>query len=340
MRSLAAIGMLLAVLPILFVRSDPVAAVPLPLDMRYDTYVPSGPLTAPGSYRFLTADGVGIQTYDAARQQADMLHLHIQDTGHTDQSARLDLLTDGDLVEWWHADDCFVRYLIGGSPIVDAASRLIPIQWTLTYAHSGCDGSIRTGILAHMRLGDRPDLGGRTLRVPIVHGRWQIVPADWDGELLPMERITLPARGDGRSADTIEEARSVILFWRTPVIPEPWEFGYASNDPEATPYGYEAVWHGEPRYETIVILGGFLWGRLGIFPARDRAWSVAETRVIAGRPAVLELTGSYSQIILYDAATDHIAYQIRSHHRYFRSSSGIDDLIAIARSLFELPNPP
>ena len=156
--------------------------------LRYDTYDVTGDVVEPGSYAFLTETGDGngpslavVTTYEGIREDATMLRMHLRDAGGVTRAALYDAVEAGDIFEWYRADDCFTRYQVTSAPApaVGAAYREFGVAW-MTYAFTGCSGAL-AAVGADLDFGDLPDLGGPSLTAPVVHGIYQIVPAEWRG---------------------------------------------------------------------------------------------------------------------------------------------------------------
>ena len=323
--------------------------------LRYDTYDLSGAVAEPGHYAFLADpdDPTSVvTTYKELRDgTATALLIHTHDAHGISRTDLYDAIEPGDLFEWRQADDCFVRYTVAAvSPGPTPAHRVLAVEW-MTYAFAGCSGTVATSTAATLDWSNLPDLGGPSLTTPIVHGAFQIVPANWTGETEPLTRHAPPAynRDDERYASTIAEART-YPYWRDPALPDHWVLLSADTDPENTVYGYRAAWAPEPwdGFGFLEILGGFSVGR----PATTDAYttgsnvipSVYETRVIAGRPArighslPIDLEFDVVSLVIHDPATE-ARYIIRTSHISFRGEN-LDALIDLARSLFEPPNAP
>ena len=340
---------------------------PLPpqTTFRYDAYDTSGAVGEPGSYAFLAdpADASSaVTTYEGLRDgTATALRIHATDADGVSRAVFLDSVEVGDLFEWKEADDCFVRYAVtevlaepSGPP-----RRLLGVEW-MTYAFTGCSGPIAAEAAATVDWGELPDLGGTSLTVPIVHGIYQIVPAGWKGATVE-EKVDFDAPGEPhrgqepRWYSTLAEARQ-LPYWRDPALPEGWKFDSAGIGGLGPHYGYCARFITEERtwrHNEVYRNPGFdLCGEhvVGWYHAEKASWhdgaSVRETRVIAGRPAMVIYSpegpnsspGFPITIWVYDAGTES-TYTLVAADRSI-SGSNIEAALVIVRGLFEPPNPP
>ena len=329
---------------------------------RYNTYDTSGEVAEPGSYAFLADAGdttSAVTTYEGLRDgTATGLRIHETDADGVSRAAFLDTVEVGDLFEWRQAQDCFVRYRVtellpdpSGTP-----RKLLGVEW-MTYAFTGCSGPIAANT-ASLDFGELPDLGGASLTVPIRHGIFQIAPEDWDGAVEPETELETPGESRANTAGytTIEEAGANLPFWRTPTIPEGWAFlGAAQGALELPNYGYCSYWGTEVRdwasgparrYDAFDVCGYFAAGRGQVL---DASWledeMARETRVIAGRPAVVIFSPlgpkhdrtAFIHVDIYDASTKARYKFIGLDYTLY--GSNVEGAIAIARSLFESPNP-
>ena len=328
--------------------------------LLYDTFDRSGAVTEPGHYAFLAdpADPTSaVTTYEELRDgTATALLIHAHDAHGVSQADLYAPVAPGDLFEWRQTADCFVRYQVTAvqpDPTGTVPRKLLTVAW-MTYAFAGCTGTIATTTAATLDWSALPDLGGTRLTTPIRHGSWQIVPEGWTGTTEPPEPYhELPGTGSLplRTTESLAEAQT-FLYWRTPALPDGWRFIWATTSGEYVGYGYYSQFHG-PNH-TLTISGGYFPNRgfeIESFrtislPNGDQWLYVAETRVIADRPARV----SYSPLGSLqnpDGSTELAIYDPATESGYVLSGSGvgmegadIDGLIAIAASLFEAPNPP
>ena len=317
------------------------------LTLRYGRYDATGAVTAPGSFAFLSDPddaSATITTYEALREgTTTALLIHQTDGFGAGQGQRYDAVAAGDLFEWRLADDCFVRYAVTEvrpDPAGTEPRKLLAVEW-MTYAFTGCSGTIAADAEVWFRWGELADLGGAGLAAPIVHGPFQIVPEGWGGAVLePLERNPVGrSNNDPRGGWDIETART-LPFWRDPVLPPGMEFLWAGSGEEEDPaYGYQARFEG----------GG---GGIALYAydnshrryPQKASWldgrGARETRIIAGRPAVVIYSPpgpSHSEffpdtVYVYDHEQDAV-YEILGNYGE-RLGSETDGLIAIAQSLF------
>ena len=281
--------------------------------LSYDTYDATGAVTEAGSYAFLTegTDGVvaAVTTYEGLRDgTATTLLVHTSDAAGTSHADLYDDVEAGDLVEWKQGDDCFVRYAVTEvrpDPAGTGPRRSLDVEW-MTYAFTGCSGAIGVGpTSASLTWGTLPDLGGKSLTAPVIHGIYQIVPAGWEGATRERESVYPPRYSEPADTEDITVART-YEFWREPTVPDDWEFAAAWRDGgdsrDGVTYGYCAEWRAGERTlpgstrlirpRGIVLCAHFAVSRFG---QRTAGWTYQdegteyeaanETRVIAGRPA-------------------------------------------------------
>ena len=332
---------------------------PAPVVMRYGAPQTDGIVDAPGEYAFFSANGP-ITTYEGLRQDVERLVIHERDADGASWAAFYAEVKAGDHFEWREADDCWVRYLVDEvlpNP-TDAPLKVLAVRW-ITYAYTGCSGTVVAMGDRSIDWGPLPDLGGTSLTVPVVHGIYQIVPTGWTGatlapNLLPPSRTSYE---NPVGTTDLAEARK-LPYWRDPTLPDGWVFGSASSGGLADPaYGYCATYLAAPRpsplhggelrrFRGVEVCGYHAGDRL--FP-QDASWhagaSVGETRMIAGRPArvIYSPPGPEQReffpvtVWVYDVATES-EYQVIGDDDDL-SGGNVAAVVAIARSLFEDPAP-
>ena len=286
--------------------------------------------------------------YEALRDgSATRLRIHETDAHGASQAALYDAVEAGDLFEWRQAEDCFVRYRVTDAPNPDAtaAQRKFGVRWE-TYVFQGCQAGLlpASGLMVTFTAADElplEHLGGTNLAdFAVVHGAWQLVPEGWTGATEEPTSHDPPAQSGERETTDIAVART-FPYWREPVLPEGWGLSFAGTGAFDGPaYGYGASFG--PR-GGVTIGGYYATGRRY---ARESSFSSGagafELLVIAGRPAMIvhspagphHVPNASEELWIYDAATES-EYVIFADHLPF----GKDDVIAIARSLFEAPNP-
>ena len=327
---------------------------------RYSSYDTTGAVTTAGSYAFLSDPDdttTAVTTYEALRDgTTTALLIHKSDAHGALQAALYDTAAVGDLFEWRQAGDCFVRYTvteIKPDPTGTVPRKLLAVEW-MTFAYTGCSGTISTSDHAQIVWGDLPDLGGATLTVPVVHGAYEIVPLSWDEETM-RDYVPFPDYSDPVETDDITVART-LDFWREPTIPEGWTFDKAiSAGGDAyggARWGYCATWWASDRI--IPEANNYAHPQLGVeicadftssrYGNRDASWSdgagTHETRVIVGRPAILRFspTGpnnspSFPTLIeVFDPETE-VTYEIEAIDYDLKSNP--EAVVEMARSLFE-----
>ena len=134
--------------------------------LLYDTYDLSGAVSDPGRYAFLADPNdptSAVTTYEELRDgTATALLIHMYDAHGVSQAHLYDAVAAGDLFEWRQADDCFVRYQVTAvqpDPTGTVPQKLLGVTW-MTYAFTGCTGTIATTTAATLDWSDLPDLGG------------------------------------------------------------------------------------------------------------------------------------------------------------------------------------
>ena len=330
---------------------EPPNPLPPQTAFRYDTYDTSGEVAEPGSYAFLADAGdttSAVTTYEGLRDgTATALRIHATDADGVSRAAFLDTVEAGDTFEWRQAEDCFVRYRVTDVPEADAtaARQRFAVRWE-TYVFQGCQtGSVpASGLMVTFTAADElplEHLGGTNLAdFAVVHGAWQLVPEGWTGATEKPTSHDPPAQSGERETTDIAVART-FPYWREPTLPAGWELNFASTGAFDGPaYGYGASFG--PR-GGVTIGGYYATGRRY---ARESSFSSGagafELLVIAGRPAMIVYSppgpnhapNFSEELWIYDAVTES-EYVIFADHLPF----GKDDVIAIARSLFEPPNP-
>ena len=354
------------------------AATPSPTTFRYDTYDTTGEVTEPGSYAFLSdpADtSSAVTTYEALRDGTTAaLLIHKSDAHGASQAALYDAVEAGALFEWHEADDCFVRYTVTEvrpDPAGAVPRKLLAVEW-MTYAYTGCSGAISADAEVGMTWGNMLDLGGVGLRAPVVHGTHHLIPENWEGKKEALTRHDPPDRSpdDEESvATTLEAARALEFpYWREPnPLPEGWKLRRAwYGGFEAPLWGFCSVYLTEPlqfpdgkeRQKGIEVCGAYntvrKFAQKASFYADQGASPdgliVRETRVIAGRPAVIlwsppgpnYLWNADVRIYIDDPKTEtSYSITVAAPHRSDLAADGnakLEKAIALATSLFESPS--
>ena len=339
------------------------APVPVaePPPLLYDIYDLSGAVSEPGQYAFLADpdDPTSVvTTYEGLRDGSTTgLLVHKADGYGASQAALYDAVAVGDLVEWRQAADCFVRYQVTevkADPTGTVPQKLLDVAW-MTYAYAGCTGAINTTRIATFHWDDLPNLGGTSLTTPVRHGIYQIVPGGWTGVAEEHEVLEPPLDQQGDEVPlwtkSLVEAQR-LRYWREPRLPEGWSFRSAFCCGEHVLWGYSALYRSPIGGTGLIIEGTYASGRK--FP-QEASWrpnpghddlGVVETRVIAGRPALVQYSplgpGHMPYLApviwIYDPATD-TQYHLRGQHNDL-AGVNMDVLFDLTASLFEPPNPP
>ena len=329
--------------------------------LSYDTYDTTGAVTTAGSYAFLTEGDDGtmsaVTTYEALRDgTTTALLIHTSDADETSRSDVYDDVGAGDIFEWTEADDCFVRYTVTEvkpDPAGTVPQKALSVAW-MTFAYTGCSGAIRASDDVLMTWGAMPNLGGASLRVPVIHGVFAIAPEDWDGESL-YESVRSNSFSTPATTSDIAVARKMD-FWREPTIPENWTFrravaGLDQEGPGGVIHGYCATWMAQDRAIPLRDGTSYQHSQRGVvicaestrwrYGEQEAYWGrgAHETRVIAGRPARLmfsplgpeHLPGFPTRVEVFDPETD-VTYTIMAEDFSLRSNP--EAVVEMARSLF------
>ena len=317
--------------------------------LRYRTYATTGAVATPGSYAFLSdpADTTSaVSTYEGLRDGATTgLLIHKSDTHGASQAALYDAVEADDLFEWRHADDCWVRYTVTEvkpDPTGIVPRKLLAVEW-MTYAFTGCSGAVSTNVAASFAWGSLPDVGGTKLMVPIRHGSFQIVPEGWTGTIERDPLRQWPGNSFENPVSTTDlSAAQLLPYWLDPVLPTNWTLVVASSgDPSSDPpYGYCARWNTEGDTGGVHICGGFMEALGRPISSSDANGGITtETRVIAGRPAIVRFSPPGPQHlrltqveVWIDDASRGIAYYVRGLDGTLIGDN-VDAVIEVARSL-------
>ena len=327
-------------------------ATATPTTFRYDTFDPTGAAASPGSYAFLVPDGHAtsvVTTYEQLRTEASVMRVNVEDGHGASWAGFYDEVAVGDVVEWRQADDCWARYRVttAPQPAMGATSRAFGVRW-VTYTYTGCGGAVSAN-------GNRtidwspPDVRSPDIAVPVRHGPWTLHSPQWTGPVESTLRYPRPSTLPDPDPETpmpfvttdIAEARSTILLWREPTVPEDWTFSGASmGDPYGYDYGYIASFQTGSGLNHVSIHVFYSEWRPVFEVATGHQYAVQrELRTVDGRPALLIYSptgpnhdeGYPISIWIFDDATG-IQYRVSSHTPELRGSN-IEPVIAIARSL-------
>ena len=311
-------------------------------------------LALPAQLADADTQSVAAPAYEALRDgTATALRIHETDAEGVSRAAFLDTVEVGDLFEWYEADDCFVRYAVtellpdpSGTP-----RRLLGVEW-MTYAFTGCSGAVSVNAAAAVDWGELPDLGGASLTAPVVHGIYQLLPAGWTGTVEAHEqRSHVPTdypvyEGPSWIANPTLAQAQALPHWRTPTLPAGWTLGRISYETvDDPPFGYTADYLTPDGWSGVTINGYYKANRRWGAWSSDGRGEVTETRTIAGLPARVRYSPpgpnhspTYPiRVWVFDPATD-VEYAVQGSTSSL-SGANVEDVIAIARSLFESPNP-
>ena len=324
--------------------------------LRYPTLDTTGAVTTAGSYAFLEDPddtGTAVTTYEGLRDgSTTALLVHQADGYGASQAALYDAVAVDDLVEWRQAPDCFVRYQVTAvkpDPTGTVPQKLLGVTW-MTYAFTGCTGTIATTTAATLDWSDLPDLGGASLTTPVRHGLWQIVPQGMTSVMEEPVSLPHPPLVEPSYTEDLATARQ-LPRWRDPALPDGWILLSALAGVDRAVYGYRADFGPDDGLGSGLVIygkyasyrGGWEWGS---WRTTHDKLGVHATRLIAGRPALVRYSPlgpnhnplGGAVVWIYDAATES-EYRVSGKARSLRGPN-IEALIAIARSLFEPPNAP
>ena len=317
--------------------------------MRYNSFDPTGEASTPGSYAFLMLDGDTtrvVETYEELRTESTAMRVHTTDADGVSHTAFYDGVEVGDVVEWREASDCWTRYQVTSTPagVLATPTQEFGVEW-MTYAFTGCGGTIRANTAASVDSGPLPDLGGTSLGAPVVHGPFQIVPGDWTGEVKWTEIHPAPGRSSDHAAAHVTSlaAARALPYWRDL---HGWTLRHATSGGTSDPvYGYCA------RFETdsgdaVEICGGHAGGKYGQAPSVQSGGRVTETRSISGFPVLVNylpagLPQSHRinpiRAYVYDRDTDSL-YEV-SGLSYSLRGTNVERVLGVVRSLLAGPTP-
>ena len=214
--------------------------------LRYGHVDTLGTVEEPGSYAFLSGTDPTapvVDTFDGLRDgSATALLIHTADVDGTSHGERFDSLAAGDRFEWRRADDCWVRYRVTEvlpEPARGVPRKLLGVE-SETYAFTGCRGVMPEHAYATFDFNPLPDLGGTTLATLVVHGPWQLVPEDWEGERRAVRATTDRRLARNRRASSAVPRIQATWRWPWPsrqriasTLPPDWVFAgtYSGSTP-------------------------------------------------------------------------------------------------------------
>ena len=324
--------------------ADLLDARPGPAGLPYTTYDTTVQATTPGSYAFLDAAGDVVTTYEGLRDRTTTgLRIHTSDADGASQAAVYGGVAVGDVVEWRKSEDCWVRYEVTevkADPAGTAPRKEFAIKWH-AYAFTGCTGTVAADAAVRITV-DPPSFFAPTISSPVRYGPFQLVPHGWEGaleELTEVARTSSAASGASEDSEEPEwpssdpaEVRQHPL-WNEPTLPAGWTISSISAE----------EWYVGARY-----LGGNRhWAAITWIARRDyhpRMLRVGypggpdyaeEVRTIDGHPAYLHHYRVAAAVYIIDdtAGVEYFAVVFASASD--PDGRGIDDAIAIARSLYQ-----
>ena len=283
----------------------------------------TGSITDAGDYAFLSdPDDLtsAITTYEGLRDGLREgnpigLVLHQNESGGISQAAFYDLVRVGDLVQWWQAGGCWVRYQVTEvhpDPPGAPPRKLLTIQ-VYSYAVLGpgrCSGTILTMEDRLHQLFDWTPGVIRTSYLPssFYHGPFLVVTADLDGPLpapaavtpidtpWPPDPLPNPDLGIGWSGSVAMDYGDALAGY----------YGHTDGSVLSVDISRVRTW---PHF---VIDGGID----GIAADRSTASWIWEFRVIGGWPALVGYDPAKGNTItgvgLYDAASGTM-YGVSAH---------------------------
>ena len=323
--------------------------LPSPTTFRYDTYDTTGAVAEPGSYAFL-ADPAdtrsAVTTYEGLRDgSATSLRIHETDAEGVSRAAFLDTVEVGDLFEWRQAEDCWVRYMVTSMAAASGTSTREFGVKSFTDAYAGCSGVVAVE-------GDRridwspPVISSRALTSPVRHGLYHLIPSSWAGTTAEPVFPPLPDHVAAiRDLPCCDEPHP---WWREAEVPEGWTLTGVTWGGETDPtYGYSAWYRNEHGDAGVEILVGY-WAREQYpwpFPVWADTALVREPRIIDGHHALVQYSPAglrheprrLPEVWLFNEETRMFYLVIAWDPRL--AGSDPTATIAIARSLFEAPNP-
>ena len=306
---------------------------------------PLGPAATPSSPTPPTRRA-RVTTYEGLRDgTATALRIHETDADGVSRAAFLDTVEVGDLFEWRQAEDCFVRYQVTSMAAASGTSTREFGVKSFTDAYAGCSGVVAVD-------GDRgidwspPVISSRTLTSPVRHGLYHLIPGSWAGAtaepVFPRCRDHVAAIRDLPCCDEPHP------WWREAEVPEGWALVGVTWGGETDPtYGYSAWYRNEHGEAGVEILVGY-WARAQYpwpFPVWADTTLVREARIIDGHHALVEYSplgprhepDRLPRVSLFNEET-RMAYLVIAWDPRLAGSDPTAT-IAIARSLFEPPNP-
>ena len=315
----------------------------------YNRLDASGEVATAGSFAFLDSAGDVITTYEGLRGEAAGLRIHPVDAEGMSRASTYEEATVGDVFEWWEADDCWIRYevtaLMPDRPGAEPRKHFA-IDW-ITYAGTGCTGSVPADISAGIRWGP-PTITSPDITSPVRHGPYILYPRRWDGHFERWVPIAAPAGArspDGTlrwpSLDPAQHRQHPL--WRDPDLPLGWSLAHSQAQngggdehgplPVQVVARYDEPGGAEALWTEVRLVDYRPAGRRG--PSRPVAGQVTELRIIDGHAALLSYDpggspDSRTKVQIFHEETS-IEYAVTAIHP---SVNDLEIAIAIARSLY------
>ena len=319
--------------------------------IRYTSYDTTGAATSQGSYAFLTGSGTdetAVTTYEALRDgTATGLRIHQFDGYGASQADTHGAVAVGDIFEWWEADDCFVRYEVTevkADPAGTAPRKEFAIKWR-AYAFTGCTGSVATDTAVRVTWSPEPNFLATRTTVPVRYGPFELVPLGWKGVLEEVTKVPRASSGGSGAAgisEGTEESEwpsgdpAVVRqhpLWNEPTLPAGWTISSMSAEEwyvgvrylGANRHWAAITWIARQDWQPRVL-------RVGDPGGPDYA---EEVRTIDGHPAYLHYYRVAAAVYIMDetAGVEYFAVVFASASD--PDGRGIDDAIALARSLYQ-----
>ncbi len=276
----------------------------------------TGSVTDAGDYAFLADPNdltSAITTYEGLRDGLREgnpigLVLHQTESGGVSQAAFYDLVRVGDLVQWWPASRCWVRYQVTEvhpDPPGAPPRKLLTIQ-VYSYAFLGTDRCSGTIIVTDDRPRQLFDWSPWVIRTgplsrPFYHGPFLVVPEGWTGTLPDQVSVTPP---DIPWPPDPLPSPDLGTGWTGGVTAGNAHYSWRAGDALFVSYRHESGGRLEGTIYRLPVWPRGIYSHADIpFPDEYREWIL-----IDGRPAEVtyELDGEPrddARVSFYDAAT-------------------------------------
>ena len=322
--------------------------IPAPAGLRYTTYDTTGQAATPGSYAFLDAAGDVVTTYEGLRDRTTTgLRIHTSDADGASQVGVYGGIAVGDIFEWREAADCFVRYEVTevkADPASTAPRKEFAIKWH-AYAFTGCTGTVAADAAVNVTWSPELNFLSTPTTVPVRYGPFELVPLGWKGVLEEVTKVPRASSGGSGAAGISEGTEdpewpsgdpAVVRqhpLWNEPTLPAGWTISSMSAEEwyvgvrylGANRHWAAITWIARRDYHPRMLRVGYPGGP-------DYA---EEVRTIDGHPAYLHHYRVAAAVYIIDdtAGVEYFAVVFASASD--PDGRGIDDAIALARSLYE-----